>query len=599
MMPSQLPNLIVYSPMPPMRNGIADYTFELLLELRQLYRCRVVWPPGEVCAVPDGVEGVDGLMPDEARHHFGLPNNTPIVYQLGNNPDHVYMLPALARHPGLVVVHDPCLHHLLDCATLQRGDEAGYLAALCDEYGLTGSVIAEQFRLHRLREQEVFYRLPMLRHLLGPSRHILAHSRYAANRITIQRPDVAVHVVPHAVSIPEHIRGMSQQEARQHLAIPAEHFVVLALGFVTRAKRLDMVLRALAAAKPRLPPFVFVVGGELRPEELDLEGLARELGIEAQIIALGYMSEERFFSALKAADVLVNLRDPIGGETSGTLMRALGLGTCAIVPDRGPFAELPDTAVVKLEWKGNIIARLSDTLVYLAGAPDQRAAIGASAARIADDAFTPRNVAAGYDRAIRTMADDLPPPWASPVKRWISKRHVADTAKEITISPALTKIMASPFSEGCRTLAICSLLEVEELRGRVGRDLDQIEPNLPEFVLSRMRTIPARSFDLVVFAATDPSLDQAMPELFVQCNKLLAVGGQLVVGVPASRRTGRLSTHVGGRMLLAACGFEVDEMMLTAPEAIEGDASPQRWWRAFKRSDFIVRADRAVDLASI
>ena len=94
----------------------------------------------------------------------------------------------------------------------------------------------------------------------------------------------------------------------------------MSLGFVAKAKRIDLAIRALAAIRHRLPPFNNVIAGELRPQEVDILGLAISLGIRDRLVTPGYVSERRFFSLLQAADVVINLRHPIGGETSGTMI---------------------------------------------------------------------------------------------------------------------------------------------------------------------------------------------------------------------------------------------------------------------------------------
>jgi ubiquinone/menaquinone biosynthesis C-methylase UbiE len=47
-------------------------------------------------------------------------------------------------------------------------------------------------------------------------------------------------------------------------------------------------------------------------------------------------------------DVVINLRYPTAGETSGTLIRALGAGKPVVVSDFGQFAELPDEVCLKV-----------------------------------------------------------------------------------------------------------------------------------------------------------------------------------------------------------------------------------------------------------
>ena len=54
------------------------------------------------------------------------------------------------------------------------------------------------------------------------------------------------------------------------------------------------------------------------------------------------------WSLMAACDVLVNLRYPTMGETSGSVIRALSLGKPLLVSDVGWFAELPDDVVLKV-----------------------------------------------------------------------------------------------------------------------------------------------------------------------------------------------------------------------------------------------------------
>ena len=58
----------------------------------------------------------------------------------------------------------------------------------------------------------------------------------------------------------------------------------------------------------------------------------------------GRLEIDRFLLYMRACDVAVNLRHPTAGETSGTVIRLLGLGKPLIVNETGSFAEIPDDA---------------------------------------------------------------------------------------------------------------------------------------------------------------------------------------------------------------------------------------------------------------
>src|ERR1700679_4394765 len=88
--------IVMFSPMPPRPNGIGDYCFELLEQLTRNIACTVVVEDGTVAAMaPAGVTVIT-----ESEYLFRDLQHLLHVYQIGNNPDHIYMLPHLARVPG-------------------------------------------------------------------------------------------------------------------------------------------------------------------------------------------------------------------------------------------------------------------------------------------------------------------------------------------------------------------------------------------------------------------------------------------------------------------------------------------------------------------
>src|SRR3954469_10741493 len=105
-----------YSPLPPSRSGIADYSTLLLPALRE----RV----SEVVTVAPGKRAPDA---DVALYH------------VGNDPDaHGWIVDALRRRRGVVVLHEFVLHHLIAGITLGRGDARGYFDAMERELGVAG-----------------------------------------------------------------------------------------------------------------------------------------------------------------------------------------------------------------------------------------------------------------------------------------------------------------------------------------------------------------------------------------------------------------------------------------------------------------------------
>ena len=91
------------------------------------------------------------------------------------------------------------------------------------------------------------------------------------------------------------------------------------------------------------------------------------------------------WSLMAACDVLVNLRYPTMGETSGSVIRALSLGRPLVVSDVGWFSELPDDVVLKVPVDEYEVATLEAAIGLAAdrrrGARRKRARVRRARAR--------------------------------------------------------------------------------------------------------------------------------------------------------------------------------------------------------------------------
>ena len=91
-----------YSPLPPDRSGIADYSAHLLPALEERVEVKV------------------------AKQGRRTPRGCDIaLYHIGNNPHaHAWIVEALRERPGIVVLHDVVLHHLVAGMTVASGRAA-------------------------------------------------------------------------------------------------------------------------------------------------------------------------------------------------------------------------------------------------------------------------------------------------------------------------------------------------------------------------------------------------------------------------------------------------------------------------------------------
>src|SRR5436309_11330785 len=133
-----------FSPLPPQRSGIADYSAELLpclaehLEVEPFVDEGVRVDPALAARFP--VRGDRAFPALWAAGRYAA-----VLYHVGNNPDyHARTWRTLVRYPGITVLHEPMLHHLVRGMTLGHGDLAGFVEEMRYAYGRTGEALARR-----------------------------------------------------------------------------------------------------------------------------------------------------------------------------------------------------------------------------------------------------------------------------------------------------------------------------------------------------------------------------------------------------------------------------------------------------------------------
>jgi glycosyltransferase involved in cell wall biosynthesis/SAM-dependent methyltransferase len=337
--------LAYFSPLPPSKSGIADYSAELLPLLAR---------GAEVAAFVEQArelrsnQGRADYAVYDAAHFDEIHAQRPFdlcLYHHGNNPHHEYIYERALATPGVSVLHEHCLHHLIAWKTLGREDEEGYWDEMFYAYGRRGSQIAEM-RARDVGSEYQQFLLPLNRRLVERSLGVIVHNEHAASQL--EAAQTMVEVIPHHLSPKVYeLDGWNAAECREALGLPEGRWIVATFGFVTQSKRLPALLGAFKRLLAAMPQAMCLIVGEDH-WKWSVAPLIEERGLQNHVRITGYTSERDFFRYLKAVDAVVNLRYPTAGETSGTLIRALGAGKPLIVSDFGQFAELPDEICLKV-----------------------------------------------------------------------------------------------------------------------------------------------------------------------------------------------------------------------------------------------------------
>jgi glycosyltransferase involved in cell wall biosynthesis len=376
--------------MPPSRSGVADYSALLLPELEQRIDV-VVARPGRFRRAPAADVS---------------------LYHIGNDPDaHGWIARALAARPGVVVLHEFVLHHLVAGLTLGRGDSRGYLDAMERGHGLPGRLLAfgvTEGRIPPLWETrpEAF---PLAGDVLADATGLIVHSAFVEGRARTAGFDGPVWRIPHPAWPLPAVTPASVEGSP----------LIGCFGHLNESKRIPQLLAAFARLRGVRPEARLLLVGAFADRLAGLE-------IPEGVIREDYVSEERLWSLMAACDAIVSLRSPTMGETSGSAIRALSLGKPLVVSDVGWFAELPGGAAIRVPVDEHEVDSLAAALELLAGDPAARETMGVAARTLVERDHALSRIADLYASALEQAA-------GGEAVRDATLREVAEAAAEVGI----------------------------------------------------------------------------------------------------------------------------------------------------------------------
>jgi glycosyltransferase involved in cell wall biosynthesis len=432
-----------YSPLPPERSGIADYSALLLPALERLVDVDVV-RRGRTRPVAADVA----------------------LYHVGNDPEsHGWIVDALRRRHGVVVLHDFVLHHLVAGLTIGRKDGPGYLAAMERDAGVPGRLLAHGVLDGRVpppweTRPEQF---PLAGEVLGGATGLIVHSHYVEEQARAAAYDGPIWRIPHP-AWPVHDVRAADVEGRPLFGC---------FGHINASKRIPQLLEAFAAVRLRHPNAKLLLVGSASAR-YDTKRLGGE-GVER----LDYVDEQRLWSLMAACDACISLRAPTMGETSGSVIRALSLGRPLVVSDLGWFAELPDDVALKVPVDEDEVPALAAALELLASSEATQLAMSEAARAYVEHEHNVDRVAEQYVAALEESAGGT-------VVADAVVAEVAQAAAEIGIEPG------TPFAA-----------EVGGLLDELGLARNGRPEPAPARARSRLARIPPWAWlaGLVVFSA--------------------------------------------------------------------------------------------------
>ncbi len=388
--------LAYVSPLPPMRTGIADYSAELLPELRNFYDIDII---------------VDGEVASGSQFD-GMPLRTPnwflencrkydrVLYHFGNSSFHRYMFPLLDLVPGVVVLHDFYLSGVVAEMDVQGWLPGCWSQSLYEGHGYVGL----KARHKRQDSADVVWEFPCSLGVIQKSSGLIVHSAHSKN---LARQwygggdDDWVEIPLLRVASKESDRA----SVRRALGIGDDDYLVCAFGLLGPTKLNLQLLRAWSAsslAEDSDCHLVFVGENPVGQYGAEVSRFIRSLNPKANVRITGWADAETFRQYLVAADVGVQLRTLSRGETSASVLDCMNYGKAVIVNANGSMVDIDSEAVWKLPDEFTR-EQLIEALETLRSDKILRARMGRAARAVILNRHSPELCARQYRDAIESL----------------------------------------------------------------------------------------------------------------------------------------------------------------------------------------------------
>ncbi len=384
--------LAYFSPLPPQKSGISDYS-EALLPYLSNYFDIDLWVSG---IIPDKRVSKKYRVIDyhKSKSRFvQLRTYDCILYNLGNNPEfHVEMYEAFLENPGYVILHDFVLFYLITGYHLEyHKDREGYIQEFYENHENEGihavkNLLRDPVPPLQFKNPEMY---PLIKKVIEKAEGIIVHSESTKKMLLLNGCPPQKIAKINQINYSDMNFNISRQQIekiKKKYGIDSNALLITSLGYIAPTKRNEQVIKAIKEIiSTSKIPIQYLMAGEGNY----IDGL-----LDNNIKKTGFIPKDDYEKIVACSDIIVNLRYPSMGETSATVIQAMTAGKPCVVSDAAWFSELPDNSVIKISIdyiKEN--DNLVQSLMVLISDEKKRKEFGKNAQEYALMNHAPRDIA--------------------------------------------------------------------------------------------------------------------------------------------------------------------------------------------------------------
>lgn len=387
-LPSEKAKIAILTPWPEQETGIANFEYKMVPYLQKYYDIDIYSEAvKQKCKKYDGITffSVKEFPANNAEYKH-------VLYQIGNNADfHKKIFEKMAEYGGVAEIHDYILTPFFFHAYFLKGNTEPFKNAMEIGYGEKGK--AEYLRTEQTSMQPDMYEYPMSHSMAQYAQKVIFHNHWSVEQLQTRNATV----IPHPCFDKEEFLNRNIHDVivqiKQKYDIHSE-IIIGCFGWVNENKRPQVVVKAVAELIRMGYKIKLFFWG--KAADNTIMNLAKSLQIQNEVVVSGYLAKEEYEAAMEMTNIVINLRYPSMGESSGTLCEAFKYGKAVIVSELNQYTEFPDDVC----WKVPICAQeqevLQEYLKCLIDREDVRAALGENARNYADVVLNPEKIARQY-----------------------------------------------------------------------------------------------------------------------------------------------------------------------------------------------------------
>ena len=332
--------LAIFSPLPPTRSGISDYSIDLGLALSEYFN--ITYVIDDNVSFPN--KNLINFVQIIKLNQWNEKNKKDylIFYQMGNNPYHSYIYDEIIKQPGFVLLHDYSLHHLVLDRSRTRANEF---------HDLISDKIPNYFEYYfekSMEMPEIFkFIIPLNEKIIEKSVGVIVHSKSSFDKIKEKFPRKSLLQINFPVILDHQYSKQDLMDLRNKHKLKQDDFIISSFGFVTPPKQIPLILYSLSLIKKELKNIKYLIVGEVH-ESINIKKLIKQYKLNSIVEVIGYTDLLVFEEYIKLSDLIITLRYPSAGETSAVLLRALAYGKANIVFDYDSFGDFPNDILLKI-----------------------------------------------------------------------------------------------------------------------------------------------------------------------------------------------------------------------------------------------------------